>query len=385
MPIKRQQQQAGAGSNQYQVEGPLVVIDKAAASEIANALGAMVAAQEFTAQASETADERINRFDEKIIGEFSEKDLLKTFADPQFQILLRKTQLHAASTGEDSDHDLLTKLLAERAQEPSRPMHSVVTRAVEVVEHIDPAALRGMTFLWFAGTIGPHSPDPKAGLLAIDGLVAKLADGDLPTGTAWLQRLDMLNCIHYTPPGFQTMMKWHEIVLSSRPGYACEGIQAADVATVRFRLMSVAPNLGPLVVKHPFLSGCYRIDARSSTQLIETLTPGLQQLRQARDQIPRAALNPLGDPPPLEKLGSIEELQAVLTEVRMDTVNAKAKANFIEFIESELPNLQTMRSWWDGLPGAITLVPVGIAVAYSNAKRYDELGGLGSLSDMIGD
>jgi hypothetical protein len=384
MEIRRQRQAAGPGSNQYQVTGPLVVIDKAAASEIAGAIQAMVTAQEFTAEAAEIASDRINQFDDKVVGEFSERDLLKIFADPAFQILLRKTQLHAAATGEDSDHDLLTKLLAERAQEPSKPMHMVVTRAVEVVEQIDPVALRGMTFLWFASAIGPSLADPKLGLAAIDNLVSKLADGEFPVGTGWLQRLDIMNCVHYRPPGLQSLLKWHDILLATRQGYACEGMLAADADAMRVRLNRVVPSLGSLVVEHAFLPDRFRINALSSTVLMESLDLPLQALRQAKGQIPQETLSQFGSQQPLETLGVKEELEAVLTEARLDTVNAEAKANMLKHVEAELPNLQNMRSWWDSLTGVVEITPVGIAIAYSNAKRFDQLLGLGSLPEMIG-
>jgi hypothetical protein len=382
----RQQQRSGPGSQQIQVAGDLVMVGltQERAIEMVREQ-ARLAVQEFTAEAECVALERINSFGEKLVGDLAELGLLKAFADPAFQVLLRKAQLHAAATTEDSDHELLSKLLSERAAEPSKPMHMVVTRAAEVVEQIDTVALRGMLFLWFAPTVAPSAADPASGLAAIDSLISKLSEGEeFPVGTGWLQRLDLMNCINYSPPGLQSMYKWHDILLRTTPGYACEGISASDVDAIRIRLNRIIPNLGSIVVEHPFVPGSFRINGLSSTQLMKVLDPSLQLLTQARAQMPSAAMNQLAIDNPLQTLGMREDLQAVLTEARMDDINDEAKAKMLEYIDSQFPNLCRMRHWWDDLKGVVEITPVGTAIAYSNAKRFDQLTGLSTLSEMIG-
>lgn len=194
----------------------------------------------------------------------------------------------------------------------------------------------------------------------------------------------MMNCIRYAPSGFQSLKKWHDILLESRPGYACEGMLAIDADAMRINLNRIIPGLGSMVVNHPFLSDRYRINAISSTTLMQTLDLPLQMLRQAREQMPQEALNQFGSQQPLEALGVKDKLHSALTEGRLDTISAEARDNMLAYIASELPNLQKLRDWWDGLQGTLEITPVGIAIAYSNAKRFDELDGLGSLSEMIG-
>src|SRR5258708_21218153 len=179
---RSQRQQAGVGSQQIQVAGNLVFgVTEERAVEIAREQS-RIAAQEFTVEAVAEANARIENFSEKVVSDLSASGLLTAFADPAFQILLRKTQLHAASTSEAADHELLSKLLTERAGKSSKPINIVVTRSVVVVEQIDSDALSGLMFLWFVTFVGLSDSDPKSGLARMERLVGNLlAAGGLPT------------------------------------------------------------------------------------------------------------------------------------------------------------------------------------------------------------
>jgi hypothetical protein len=387
---KNQRQESGAGSQQIQVGGDLIQVvgvTEQRAVEIAREQS-RIAIQEFTAEAAAEADARIERFDGKVVNDLSARGLLAAFADPAFQILLRKTQLHAASTSEDTDYELLSKLLSERAGKSSKPIHMVVTRAVEVVEYMDPEALMGMMFLWFVIGVGPGLSDPKAGLAAIDNLISKLlAGGELPAGRGWMQRLDLMDCISYQPIGGTIQMSmntWQEAFSNSRPGYVCEGIPPGDIDAIRIKLNRVIPNLGSIVVEHSFLPGRFRINAISSAQLLKNLETPLETMRTIKEQIPEEALKQLPIQPMLAALGTKQELQDILIEAKLDTISAEAKAHMLEYVESELPNVQKLRAWWDNLSGITEITPIGVAIAYSNAKRLDPLEGLPPLSELIG-
>jgi len=105
---RQQRQRSGSGSQQIQVAGNYVVnvngVSEERAVEIAKEQ-ADIAIREFTAEANSIARDRMDSLDQKVVRELSERGLLQTFADPAFQILLRKAQLHAAATSDDDDHD----------------------------------------------------------------------------------------------------------------------------------------------------------------------------------------------------------------------------------------------------------------------------------------
>jgi hypothetical protein len=385
---RNQRQEGGVGAQQIQVAGDLVLgVTEQRATEIASEQ-ARIAIQEFTAEAAAEASSRMDKLDEEVVDELSARGLLTAFADPAFQILLRKTQLHAASTSEDADYELLSKLLSERAGKPTKPIHMMVSRAVEVVEYLDSEALTGMMFLWFVIAIGPRDGDPKAGLATIDGLASKLlAGGDLPQGLGWLQRLDLMGCINYRPVGSgiqMQMTKWEEYYLRQRPGYISEGIMPEDVEPIRVKLNRVIPNLSSMIVEHAFLPGRFRLNTLSAAQLVKDLETPLNVMRSIKDQIPEEALRQLPIQPMLAALGTGEELESVLLEAKVDAVNTEARTHMLEYVESHLPNLQKIRMWWDSLKGLEGITPIGTAIAFSNAKRFDPLIGLPPLSEMIG-
>jgi hypothetical protein len=356
--IRRQRQQAGSGAQQFAVAGDLVVVVSEHAAEIAQ-VQKLRAMQEFTAEAEATAQPRIDDLDDRVINELDQRGLLQAFADPAFQILLRKAQLHAAATEADADHDLLSKLLAERAQEPSKPMHMVVTRAVEVVEQIDDRALAGMTLMWFVGCVVPNAFDPASGLSYLDSLASRFAVRELPTGRGWLERLDLMGCIHYRPPGLQSVKKWHQIFMIARPGYVCEGVPADAEPEIRSRLNDIHPRVADWLVPHLFLPGNFRINTSKMDANLEMFAVQIAEI------------------------GKLDELKAVLTECRIDTPSPVAASNMLIYIKENLPNLEHVRQWWDELQGSIIITPVGVAIGYSNAKRYDPLEGFGSLSSML--
>jgi hypothetical protein len=389
MISKKQHQESGSGSQQIQVAGDLIQINgvtEERAVEIAREQS-RIAIQEFTTDAADEASIRINKFDEKVVDDLSARDLLDTFADPGFQILLRKAQLQAASTPDEVDYELLSKLLSERAGKASKPIHMIVSRAVEVVEYLDSDALIGMMFLWLVACTAPSAADPKIGLAQLDGLILKfLGTGELPSGSGWLQRLALMGCIYYQQGGaFRTSMSpWPDVQLKERPGYMCEGIPPEDVDATRIRLSRIIPNLGSTVVEHQFLPGRFRINAIGSGQLLKDVEVPLRGMRAMKEQMPEQALKQLPNLTTLDSLGDREELQRILLESKMDVVSSEAKANMLKYVESELPNLQKLRVWWDGLSDLTGITHIGIAITYSNAKRFDPLTGLPNLSELIG-
>jgi len=180
------------------------------------------------------------------------------------------------------------------------------------------------------------------------------------------------------------MSKWIDVFLNQRSGYVCEGIMSPDVDYMRTKLNHVIPNLGSVVAEHPFFPGRYRINAINSAQLLKAVNGPLQIMRNLKAQLPAEALKLLPIQPMLEALGTEQELENLLLEAKLDTVNPEAKANLLNYVEMQLPNLQKLRAWWDGLRGLTQITPAGIAIAFSNAKRFDPLEGFPALSQVIG-
>jgi hypothetical protein len=354
-----QTQRSGRGSQQVQVAGDYVVI-QGLTEERGVAIAreqAQIAVSEYSKEAEGIARNRIDKFVKEVIGELTGLGSLDVLADPAFLVLLRKAELEAAATADQADYEMLAKLLGERAKESSKPMHLAITRGVQVIEYLDQESLTGLTSIFYF-TILPGSPDPLEGLAHLDSLAANLVSGPLPTGSAWLSRLDVLDCIHYSP-GIGSARSWDQILMQSMPGYISQGIPAEDVEGVSTRLLALDPSLPALIVPHVFLPGRQRINASRAARVIEDIEDILQ------------------DP------NDLEELEKILADARVDQIDNSAIAVAIAHVETNLPYLNSARGWWSKVPGIIQLTPVGIAVAYSNARRFDDLEGLGTLGDLI--
>ena len=96
-----QLQKAGKDSQQIQIGN--VIINRALAN--------------YTEEAQKIATERVNKLEERIMPQINQVEgLLPAFADPAFQVLLRKAQQKAAITERENDYDLLTELLVCHVQ-----------------------------------------------------------------------------------------------------------------------------------------------------------------------------------------------------------------------------------------------------------------------------
>lgn len=355
-----QRQRSGSGSQQIQVAGDLVVsFSEERAAEIARAQAEIVV-QEFVAEGAIEARRRVDSFDSKLIDELGSRELLGAFADPAFQVLLRRTQMHAAATSDDDDHEVLSKLLAERAESPSKPMHMIVARSVEVIEYIDQPALKGLTAAWFVVGVKAIQPKPSATFEELNSIAGKLYGDSLPTGAGWLQRLDLLGCVRYQLPGLQRMKKWEQIISETYPGYVCQGVAADEVDLIRERLKVIAPGLPSWLVPHVFLPEHFRIN-----------TPGPRDLAIIFEK-------------QMTELGKTEELSSILTDAKVDIPSTDAGNNLSGYVRLNWPTLERLRNWWDSIEGGFSITPLGVAVAYSNAKRFVQFDGLGRLPDMIG-
>src|SRR4051812_15960870 len=109
MMDKKAIQRAGDQSNQFQVAGDLVMVSgitEERAKEIAE-IQVRKVMEELSKESEPLAAERISQFNQRLVTKMSDQEDLSVFADPGFQLQLRKAQLRAACTSEVDDHELL--------------------------------------------------------------------------------------------------------------------------------------------------------------------------------------------------------------------------------------------------------------------------------------
>ncbi|SCE95063.1 hypothetical protein GA0070558_11573 [Micromonospora haikouensis] len=358
----KQRQSAGNDSTQIQTQTLVVVqgVTEERAAEIAE-ITARKVASEFTADARSAAQARIGSFDQQLVAEFATKGLLETFRDPGFQILLNKAQMQAAATENEADHELLTKLLAERASDQRKPIHLAVTRAAEVIDSIDETTLAGMTLLWYSLDTFSASTDPLQSLIGREGNYHDLLNaGPLPKGTAWLDDLDLLDLISVDHSQARTMKPLEDLTIDRRPGLFSRGLNEDEANEMRRRLDALSEGLASLVMPHSLAPGYFRINAAS--------------LGDHREIAERKGLSS----------GQTKLLEKIFEDCSCGTVDPDVKKKAIDFIEG-LPNYSKIRTWFNGFNSqvAIRITAPGIAIAYSNARRFNSLAGLDKLSNLL--
>ena len=137
--------QAGTIQNYYTT---ITGIDEARARSICKEEYA-IAMQNWTSEAIAIANDRVQQLEDKVLPKLVQYDnSLKCFADPSFQITLRKAQISAASTDRVADYELLSELILHRVeQDADRGRRLGITKAIEIVDQVDDLALIGISLV----------------------------------------------------------------------------------------------------------------------------------------------------------------------------------------------------------------------------------------------
>ena len=106
MESSKQIQKAGENSQQYQAS--TIIINQGVTEERVRAIFSEMiptALQAYTSDAYALANQRIGKLEDNVWPKLDKVDgLLQAFADPAFQILLRKAQQAAAATEREDDY-----------------------------------------------------------------------------------------------------------------------------------------------------------------------------------------------------------------------------------------------------------------------------------------
>lgn len=344
----RQLQTAGAQSQQIQVSGDLVVVEgvtEQRAIEIADQRAREVLA-EYTAEAKPVAEGRVDSFDLKLVTALAEDGLLDALGDPAFQVLLRKAQFGAASTERENDHDLLVRLLAERAQRSGRRVRASIDRAVQIIDQIDDSALQALTIFWAITTLTPQSGLIRAGLDTMESVFLQIGTDDLPSGEWWLDHLETLDAMRSGVRGVSTLKKMREYFPPKVSGYLTPGFDMNVGSAINIAIKQITGGVGIDIVRHELKDEeTYRCAVVSLSML-------------------STAVRSAGYSPEQEE----EVVGVVSSQGLVGQVDAGCTDKLVEEIDRR-QSFGALHTWWDGIPTALTITDVGRAVALSNAKR----------------
>lgn len=357
----KQFQKAGDNSQQFQAKNITVIngIDEKRAREIFSEMYT-VAKSELTEEAINTANERINKFENILIPKMEKIDgALNTFADPSFQVLLTKANKSAACTNVTTDYELLAELLVHRVQRnDSRKNKAGINRAIEIVDQITEEALNALTVFFSIETYTPKANTLEQGLKILDDLYKRLPIENLPNNTDWIEELDILDCARYST--ITNLKKLEEYWKEKFEGFVSIGLKINSE-----KYNETIQKLEKNGLSKTLLMPNQLLDEYVVIPVIRKENINNLQIIQKTDMI----------------LNLTESQKKCLFEIYESYENdrdtmEKVKKNFVEKLEG-FSSIKKCKIFWNNISYAIDITSVGKVLAHANAKHYDS-----SLPDL---
>ena len=363
MMLNKQNQNAGDNAQQLQAENMVIHIgiDEKRAREIYQEMNLQLRT-DYSQEALTIANTRVAEFENKLLPKMEAVDgALEAFADPSFQLLLVEAQKTAASTERPADYDLLAELLIHRFKKgENRIIRAGISRAVEIVDEISDDALLGLTVFHSVSNFFPASGDIHQGLNVLNDLYGKIFYNTLPTGSEWLDHLDILDAIRVN--SFGTLKKINQYYPEMLLGYIEEGIEKeSENYTKAIEILTNARLPINLLVEHALNNSFTRLNLSGKNQ-IDSLTLQHQIVISGQNIILPIALT--------------EEQKIAIRSIydlykKDDTIKQNNIKVFMEEWDKR-ENLKTLREWWDNISNSIQVTSVGKVLAHSNAQRCDK-------------
>lgn len=368
------QVQAGTVNNYYNTTN-IVGIDETRARDICKEEYAIAKAN-WTHEAQGIAQERVMALEDKIMPKMKQHDeTLRIFGDPAFQLVIRKAQMSAASSGEERDLDMLSELIVHRAEQNGNRERTLgITKAIEIIDQIPESSLVGLSIFYAINMYVSEAFDIHIQLRTLDDLYKQiLCDVSLPIGNQWIENLDVLSAIRIGSSGIESFKKMEEF-LSNKLKHLPIGIEwkskeyneillelgtvglndpkeKIEVSNEQNRGNTNTVNLTlPLFKEHPLREGfllctCSPELFAEGNTIIVTANNGSQEL-----QIP---LN-------REQFLAFKHLSEITYK---DGRNIDSlKTNLIKEWD-KFENLRNARIWWNQLPMCFSITPIGVAIA----------------------
>ena len=364
MKSNEQNQNARDNSQQFQANTinvtNVVGIDEKRAREIFNEMYTVVR-KDFTQDAYECANNRVAKFEESLMPKMIQiEGALEAFADPSFQFLLTGAHKTAASTEREIDYDLLSELLVHRIQNgETRKTRAGIKRAVEIVDQIDDDALCGLTVAHAVANFLPIANSILTGLDILDETFEKLIYMPLPSGSEWLEHLDMLDAIRLSP--YSTLMKTEQYYSTRLNGYVCAGIcRESDNYSKVLEILAGVNLSDACLYENELLDGYVRLPVVDQEDIHQMRI--MKQLNVNGQIITEPIDLSIQQKNALEKVYGLYE--------KNDTLKKELSKNFMEEWKKR-KSLKVLQEWWDNITVPFDITSVGTVLAHANAQRCD--------------
>lgn len=354
----KQIQKAGNNSQQIQAGTVIFGIDEKRVREIIDEK-IYIVIKGLSEEASVTAVERIKKFEDNLISKIVKlEDGLKSFEDPNFQLNLIEAQKSAAGTECLADYDLLSELLIHRIKNgKNRENRTAIKKAIEIVGDISDEALIGLTLVNSVGRLKPTTGNILEGLDLLNEIYGKLMNDTIPTGSNWIDNLEILDTIR-----INQQIKFTDITTfmgkSVLTGYTDVGFkinsdahrQAIEILSANN--LSISGNL----VEHYLNPNYIRLN------LLNVNSDNLTSAVLITDERV-SVFNKLTD----------QQRHTVKSVYNLYEDNEEIKIRIMDSFKREWKlraNLNKLEEWWNKLPYYFDITSVGNALAYTNLKRY---------------
>lgn len=356
-----QLQKAGKDSQQIQISN--LTINEGITEERARAVFNEMIPQalvNYTEEAKKIATERVNKLEDRIMLQIDKVEgLLPAFADPAFQVLLRKTQQKSAITERENDYELLTELLVCHVQKRNdRKNRAAIVKAVDIIDTIDNDALCALTIAFVLEHFWPAISKAKELTKALSKMYNALIYEELPRGIEWLDHLDILGVIRIKQ--FSKMNKIEDIFAEQFDGYLSVGIkkgtQEYENALQIMQSVGLSKNM---LVDNLFLDDYVYLEIENLKDINSKVIINNHDIRAINQNETEALRNVIN-----------------LYEKNDDLQN-EVKEKFMNGAD-EYESLKMLHEWWNSIDGSFSITGVGKVIAYINAKRC-----IPELPDML--
>ena len=350
-----------AGDNAQQIQAGTVIINNGINEVQARELYSEMskkAMKEYTAESHSLIEKRITDFANILIPRIEKiENGLEAFADPEFQVELKKAQVSSACTDKEADYEMLSELLLHRIEnKDNRRAKASITKAVEIVDKIEDDGLCGLTVVYLAEKISVNMGEIRKGLSILNDTFSNVINTDLPTGISWISYLDILDVIRASDlSGFR---KFEDYYFDRFNGYSSVGIRkkSSEYEKAIGYLESVNLNEQTLM-DHELLEGYVRLPL--------TILEDLSNLTKTVmvPNIPFSISTKLDEN---EKI-ALKNIIGLYSQ-EQEKKNA-VKSGFIDLINS-FDSLRMISEWWNSIPNHFIITPIGQVLAHANAQRY---------------
>lgn len=357
MDISKQTQQAGDNSTQQQASVinnnyNLIQFDEGKCREICS--GYFQQMQQNLVMALDTAKRRELEFENSFVERLQRvENGMDAFSDPAYLKTLVKAQQAAVCTDEKSDYDLLSELLVKRYEVKGEKQQSLyVNKAIELVDEVPFEALLGLTMFLILNSIRVTHGDLKMVRTTLSNLFRTIMAGSpLPQGRGWIQDLALLSAVRIHDMGkFKPCNEW---ITEQYGSFMHTGIQKESEQYVQ--ACGILKEYGfqdNALVDNELLPGYVHLHIGFFLDKDRLWVPSDNGslMYELTDKIN-------------EMIDRIKALYST-DNVLMETV----KRNFMQYLMED-STLKDAFDWWDGIPLAFDLYPVGIMLGNVNARR----------------